>query len=66
MKQILNTCAVVEMFVNSTAIVSPSMFNLFQNEVPHLLDLELSPDGISIFRKNTNTGFYSHFSSYVP
>ena len=35
--------------------------DLFQNEVPHFLDLELYPDGISIFRKNTNTGF----SSYV-
>ena len=39
--------------------------DLFQNEVPHFLDLELSPDGISIFRKNTNTGLYTHFSSYV-
>ena len=40
--------------------------DLFQNEVPHFLDLELSPDGISIFRKNTNTGLCTHFSSYVP
>ena len=40
--------------------------DLFQNEVPHFLDLELSPDGISVFRKNTNTGLYTHFSSYVP
>ena len=40
--------------------------DLFQNEVPHFLDLELSPDGISIFRKNTNTGLYTHFTSYVP
>ena len=40
--------------------------DLFHNEVPHFLDLELSPDGISIFRKNTNTGLYTHFSSYVP
>ena len=39
---------------------------LFQNEVPHFLDLELSPDGISIFRKNINTGLYTHFCSYVP
>ena len=28
--------------------------DLFQNEIPHFLDLELSPDGISVFRKNTN------------
>ena len=40
--------------------------DLFQNEVPHFLDLELSPDGISVFRKNTNTGLYTHFNSYVP
>ena len=40
--------------------------DLFQNEVPRVLDLELSPDGISIFRKNRNTGLYTHFSNYVP
>ena len=28
--------------------------------------MELSPDGISIFRKNTNTDLYTHFSNYVP
>ena len=39
---------------------------LFQNEIPHFLDLELSPDGISILRKNTNTDLYTRFSSYVP
>ena len=39
--------------------------DLFQNEVPHLLDLESSPDVIPIFRKNTNTSLYTHFSSYV-
>ena len=26
----------------------------------------LFPDGISIFRINTNTGLYTHFSSYIP
>ena len=39
---------------------------LFQNEVPHFLDLELSPNGISIFRKSTNTSLSTHFSSYLP
>ena len=40
--------------------------DLFQNEAPHFLDLELSPNGISIFRKNTNTSLSTHFSSYLP
>ena len=38
----------------------------FQNKVPHFLDLELSPDGISIFRKDTNTGLYVNFTNFVP
>ena len=38
----------------------------FTVDFPHFLDLELSSDGISVFRKNTNTGLYTHFSSYVP
>ena len=40
--------------------------DLFQNDIPHFLDLELSPDGISVLRKKTNTGLYTNFSSYVP
>ena len=40
--------------------------DIFQNEVPHFLDLELSPDGIAIFRKDTNTGLYVNFASFVP
>ncbi|XP_066935534.1 uncharacterized protein [Clytia hemisphaerica] len=38
----------------------------FENEVPHFLDLEISPDGLSIFRKDTNTGLYTNFNSYSP
>ena len=40
--------------------------DMFQNKVPHFLDLELSPNGISIFRKDTNTGFYVNFTRFVP
>ena len=40
--------------------------DMFQNEVPHFLDLELSPDGITIFRKDTNTALYVNFTSFVP
>ena len=37
--------------------------DIFQNKAPHFLDLELSPDRISIFRKDTNTGLYVNFTS---
>ena len=40
--------------------------DMFQNKVPHFLDLELSPDGISIFRKDTNAGLYVNFTNFVP
>ena len=38
----------------------------FENETPHFLDIEISPAGLSIFRKNTFTGQYINFTSYVP
>ena len=40
--------------------------DMFQNEVLHFLELELSPDGIAIFRKGTNTRLYINFTSFVP
>ena len=40
--------------------------DMFQNKVPHFLDLELSPDGISIFRTDANTALYVNFTSFVP
>ena len=40
--------------------------DLFENEVSHFLDLEMSPDGISIYRKDTNTGLYVNYKSFVP
>ena len=38
----------------------------FENETPHFLDLQIAPDGLSIFRKVTNTGLYTDFDSYTP
>ena len=38
----------------------------FENEVPHFLDLKLCNDGLEIYRKDTNTGLYTNFNSYVP
>ena len=38
----------------------------FKDIVPYFLDLELSPDGPEIYRKDTNTGLYINFHSYVP
>ena len=40
--------------------------DMFQNEAPHFLDLELSPDGITIFQKETNNGLYVNFTNFVP
>ena len=40
--------------------------DMFQNEAPHFLDLELSSDGITIFQKETNTGLYVNFTNFVP
>ena len=40
--------------------------DMFKDKVPHFLELELSPDGTSIFRKDTNTGLYVNFTSFVP
>ena len=40
--------------------------DLFENEVPHFLDLEMSLDGISIYRKDTNTRLYVNYASLAP
>ena len=39
--------------------------NKLQKKVPHFLDLELSPYGISIFQKDANTGLYVNFTNFV-
>ena len=38
---------------------------MFQDDVTHILDLELSPDVITNFRKDTNTSRYINFTSFV-
>ena len=37
----------------------------FENCVPHFLDLEIHPDGVSIYRKETHTAQFVNFSSYT-
>ena len=36
----------------------------FDNCVPHFLDLEIHPDGLSIYRKDTHTAQFVHFNSF--
>ena len=38
----------------------------FDDVVPHFLDIEIHPDGLSIYCKNTNTGQYTQYNSYSP
>ena len=40
--------------------------NFVQNEVPHLLDLESSTNGITIYQKNSNTRLYVIYTTFVP
>jgi hypothetical protein len=37
----------------------------FEDCVPHFLDLEIHPDGISIYRKETHTAQFVHFESFT-
>ena len=37
----------------------------FENETPHFLDLEIHPDGISIYRKATHTGQFINYTSFT-
>ena len=37
----------------------------FEDCVPHFLDLELHPDGISIYRKDTHTAQFVHHDSFT-
>ena len=40
--------------------------DLFENEFHHLLDLKMSPHGISIYRKDTNTALYVNYIRFSP
>ena len=37
----------------------------FKNETPHFLDLEICPNGLTFFRKNTLTGQYINMDSFT-
>ena len=37
----------------------------FEDCTPHFLDLEIHPDGLSIYRKETHTAQFMHFDSFV-
>ena len=39
---------------------------MFQNKVSYFLDLELSPDRITVYWKDTNTDQHVNFTSSVP
>ena len=38
----------------------------FNNVAPHFLDIEIHPDVLSDYCKDTNTGQYIHYNSYSP
>ena len=38
----------------------------FSEGIVHFLDIKVSVDGTDIYRKDTHTGQYSHFSSFEP
>ena len=40
--------------------------DLFENEVSHFIDLEMLPDRILIYWKDTNTGLYMNNTSFAP
>ena len=41
-------------------------YDLFENTTPHFLDINISPNGIGIYRKDTFSGQYTNFDSFVP
>ena len=41
-------------------------YDKFETEIPHFLDIEITSNGLKIYRKETFTGHYTDFSSFVP
>ena len=41
-------------------------FEFFENSSPHFLDINIASDGLGIYRKDTLTGQYTNFESFVP
>ena len=41
-------------------------FDLFENTTPHFLDINIASDGLGIYRKDTFSGQYTNFESFVP
>jgi hypothetical protein len=41
-------------------------YDKFENENPHFLDIEITSNGLKIYRKDTFTGHYTNFNSFVP
>ena len=37
----------------------------FENETPHFFDLEICPNGLTVFRKNNHTGLYITMESFT-
>ena len=40
-------------------------FDTFENCVPHSLDIEICPNGLGIYHKNTQTGQYTNIESFT-
>lgn len=40
--------------------------DIFENTTPHFFDLEIFPDGLAIFRKETHSGQDVNFDSFIP
>ena len=41
-------------------------YDLFEDTTPHFLDINILTNGIGIYRKDTFTGQYTNFDSFVP